>query len=114
VNSHIVWPAAGLTALSIIAATVMSIAGVSVAVIVTIMGLVAMPVITTMIAAKQSETGAVVQQVKEQTNGNMTELLSMVKDMSAQLAASQPPLPPLSTITLPPAAADQDQAVRSG
>lgn len=97
-NSHIVWPAAGLTALTIIAATIMAIAGVPVAVIVTIMGLVAMPVITTMIAAKQAETGATVQQVKEQTNGNMTQLLTMVRDMSTQLAAAQPPLPP---ITLP-------------
>jgi hypothetical protein len=97
-NQHLVWPGVVLVGIGAACATIMALAHVDPSVIITVLTLLVVPVLAAMISAKQAETGATVQAVKEQTNGNTTALLQIIREQSNQLAAAAPaqlPVPPV-------------------
>ena len=106
-NERLVWQVVILVGIGAAAATIMALAHVDQAVIITVLTLLVVPVLAAMISAKQAETGAAVQQVKEQTNGNFTRLMEMLERANNQLAVSTPPLAPVVTLPAPVEPVDQ-------
>lgn len=90
-NPKLVWPVVVLVGIGMTAATVMALAGVGPGTIAGVMSMLVLPVLAAMLAAKQAETGAVVQQVKEQTNGNIGRLIDLIERQGVKLAESTPP-----------------------
>jgi hypothetical protein len=105
------WALVALVAIGAAAGTAMAIAGVGTSTITTLMSLLVVPVLAALIGAKQGETGAAVQQVKEQTNGNLSRMLDIIERQGAQLAAATPPYTPLAQLPTPaPGPVDEPQA----
>lgn len=77
------WPAIVLAAIAIVCVTILAALRVDTTVIVSTIGVVAVPVIGALIY------GAT-QEIKVQTNGNTSRLVELIEKQSAQLAAMTP------------------------
>ena len=93
-NPRLVWPAVVLAGLAVAAAAVMAIAKVPQETILFVMSLLVVPVLTAMVAAQVADVKTTANQVAQQTNGNVTKLMEIIEQQSAQLAASKPAAQP--------------------
>jgi hypothetical protein len=84
------WPAVVLAAAAMAAGGGMAIAGVEKDTILLVLGVLATPVITALVAAQGAQTASKVDAVQQQTNGHQSRLLDIIAAQSKLLAAQTP------------------------
>lgn len=97
------WPAVVVAVAGSVVAAVMAIAGINSELIIEIATIMVVPVIAALVAGQQAQTGATVEHIRTQTNGNISQMLTMLQQQTRMLAESTPP--PGGYHTDPPAPA---------
>lgn len=107
-NPRLAWPAVVLAAVAMLVAGGMAAVHVETSLIVTVVTVLALPVLTALVALQVGQVQGQVNQLAQQTNGHQSELLEIVRSQGKALATStpaEPPGPPVDGAEHPPAAA---------